>query len=138
MTLSAKQMIGVLAVLVAGVGVAYLDKEAATYIMSVMIVAVIAVVYSGIGAGQGPRLQALVEAARHAAAGDKPSVPSHSTGDTLRLYEALGSVAEQRQRDRDELKTRRDKIVEYERTLEEISQRLDANVQTQASAAEHT
>jgi methyl-accepting chemotaxis protein len=138
MTLSAKQVAGVLAVLIAGVAVAYLDKDAATYIMSVTVVGVVAVAYAGLGAGQGMRLQALVDAARQAASGNKPTLPAQATGETMRLYEALAGVAEQRQRDREEIGTRRDKLIEYERTLEDISQRLDANVQTQAGAAEHT
>ena len=138
MTLSAKQMTGVFAVLGVGVAVSYFDKDAASYIMSVMIVGVIAVFYAGAGTGQGQRLLGLVEAARHVASGEKPAIPPNTTGDALRLYEALGTVADHLQRDRDELNSKRERILEYERTLEEISQRLNANVQTQAGAADQT
>ncbi|MDP8998654.1 MAG: methyl-accepting chemotaxis protein [Myxococcota bacterium] len=138
MTLSPRQMIGVLAVLVVGVAGMFLVKEAAPFIVTVALVGAIGVLYAGAGAGQGASLQPLLDAARRAAAGEKPGIPPQATGDGLRLYEALASVADQRNKDRDELALKRDKIVEYERTLEEIAERLSTNAQLQAGAADQT
>jgi methyl-accepting chemotaxis protein len=142
MTLSPKQMIGVLIVLVMGVAGMYVARDAASYmapyVVTVAFVGAIAIVFAGAGGAAAGSLSLIADAARRAATGEKPSIPSQSTGETLRLYEALASVAEHRNKDRNELATKHDKIIEYERTLEDIAQRLDANAQTQAGAADQT
>jgi methyl-accepting chemotaxis protein len=142
MTLSPKQMIGVLIVLVMGVAGMYVARDAASYmapyVVTVAFVGAIAIVFAGAGGAAAGSRSLIADAARRAATGEKPSIPSQSTGETLRLYEALASVAEHRNKDRNELATKHDKIIEYERTLEDIAQRLDANAQTQAGAADQT
>ncbi|HZU81317.1 MAG TPA: methyl-accepting chemotaxis protein [Polyangiaceae bacterium] len=137
MTLSSKQMIGVLVVLVLGLGGMYMAKDAGMYVIAVALSGVVAIALSG-GGGGGVGLQGLADAARRAAAGDRPAAPPQASGELLRVYEALAGVAEQRQKDRDEISTKRDRIAEYERTLEDIAHRLDGNAQTQAAAAEQT
>jgi methyl-accepting chemotaxis protein len=138
MTLTSKQMIGVLAVLVIGVGGMFLAKEAAIYIMLAALAGAIATVFAGAGASRGAPLQSFVDAARRAAAGEKSNPPPEATGEALLLYEALASVAEQRHKDSDELAVKREKMAEYEQTLEDIGQRLNTNAQTQAAAADQT
>jgi methyl-accepting chemotaxis protein len=142
MTLSSRQMTLALLLLMMGVGGTYLAKDAggfvSFYLGIIAAVAVVAVVLAGGGAGQAASLQALMEAARRAASGEKPAIPSQATGDALRLYEALAGVAEQRHKDREELALKREKILQYEGTLEDIAQRLDTNAQVQAGAAEQT
>jgi methyl-accepting chemotaxis protein len=133
-----RQTAGVLALLVMGIAGVYIAKDAAAYAGIVAIVGAIAVLVAGAGAGPGASLPPLVDAARRAASGEKPIVPAQAAGDALRLYEALSNVAEQRHKDREELAAKRDKIAQYEGTLEDIAQRLDANAQMQASAAELT
>jgi methyl-accepting chemotaxis protein len=140
MTLSSKQITGALAVLAVGIAGMYLAREAGPYIMGVAVVGAIAVVFAGLGAA-GPSagsLTALAEAARKAGAGDKPGIPAHAAGETLRIYEALAAVADQRRRDHSELASKRDQVTEYERTLEDIAGRLEGNVQTQVGAANET
>jgi methyl-accepting chemotaxis protein len=136
MTLSSKQMTGVLAVLILGVGGRYLAKDAGAIVVTVALAGAIAVAFAG--GGTTASLQGLAEAARRAAVGERPGIPPAATGETLRVYDALTTVAEQRQKDREELASRREKIAEYERTLEEIAQRLEGNAQTQAQAADLT
>ena len=139
MTLSSKQITGVLAVLAVGVGGMYLARDAAPYIISVALIGAIAVVFAGLGgAASGPGLQGLVDAARRAGAGEKPSIPPQTTGETLRLYEALLAVAEQRRKDHGELAAKRDQMSDYERSFEEVASRLESNVQTQVNAANET
>ena len=142
MTLSPRQMTGVLIVLVMGVAGMYIPRDAASYmpgyVVTVALVGAIAIIVAGAGSGPGGSLASLAEAARRATAGEKPSVPASATGEVLRLYEALASVAEIRAKDRAELETKHERIVEYERTLEDIAGRLDANAQTQAGAADQT
>jgi methyl-accepting chemotaxis protein len=137
MTLSSKQITGVLAVLAVGVGGWYLARDAGPYLMAVALVGAIAVVFAGVGSG-GPSLQGLVDAARRAGSGEKPSIPANATGEVLRAYEALATIAEQRRKDLGEIAAKHEQMTEYERTLEEVAHRLESNVQTQVNAANET
>jgi methyl-accepting chemotaxis protein len=138
MILSSKQLTGILAVAVLGMAGMYLAKDGGAFVGTVAFVGALAIGLAGGGGVGNAALQSLVDAARRAATGEKPGVPPHATGDTLRLYEALTAVAEQRHKDSDELALKREKIGEYERTLEDIAQRLDATAQNQAAAADQT
>jgi methyl-accepting chemotaxis protein len=131
-------MTGVLALLALGIAGMYFAKEAQPFVLGVAVVGCVAIVYAGMGAGQGPSLQVWADAARRAALGEKPTVPAQTTGETLLLYEALTNVADQRHKDRDELSAKRGRITEYEQILEDIAHRLETNAQTQAAAAELT
>ena len=136
-TLSFKQLAGVLAVLVVAVGAAFLTKDAAPYIVTVGVVGVIAVLFGG-GGGGGASLQGLADAARRAASGERPTAPADAAGEMLRVYEALASVAERRRKEQEDVGTRHDQVAEYQRALEEIAERLAGNVTTQAGAANDT
>jgi len=138
MVLSSRQLTGILAVLLFGVGGMYLAKDAGLIVVAVAIVGLVAIVLAGGGGVGNAALHSLVEAARRAASGEKTGVPPHATGDTLRLYEALANVADQRSKDSDELAHKREKMGEYERTLEEIAQRLTATAHNQGAAADQT
>ena len=142
MTLSPRQMTGVLIVLVMGVAGMYVARDAgsymAAYVVTVAFAGAIGIVVAGAGGGQGAALGSVAEAARRAGGGEKPAVPPNASGEVLRLYEALANIAEHRTKDRTELVAKHDKIVEYERTLEDIAQRLDVNAQTQSTAADQT
>jgi hypothetical protein len=104
MTLSSKQLIGMLAVLVVGAGGTFLAREASPQIFTVAIVGLVAIALSGTGASPAS-LHRFVEAARRASLGERPNVPPESVGETLRLYEVLADT-KRRPRDR-ELTSRR-------------------------------
>ena len=137
MTLSSKQVAGAGAVLAVGLLAAFLSKDSAAYVAGVAVVGAIAIAMAGAGAASAP-LGGFVDAARRAASGDAPSTPSHATGESLRLYEALASVADERRKDRENLATIRAQIGEYETMLEESARRLETNVDTQLLAADET
>jgi methyl-accepting chemotaxis protein len=138
LTLSSKQIAGVLAVLAVGVAGTYLARDAAPYIVTVAVVGAIAVLFGGMGGGTGASLQGLADAARRASSGERTTAPEGASGETLRVYEALASVAEQRRKEQGAIATRHDEMAEYERALESIAERLAANVTTQATAANET
>ena len=138
MALSPKHLAGLICVLAAGFAavVSANNRDAMPYVLAVTVVGLAAIVFAGAGAGGS--LQGLIDAAGRAAAGEKPSVPANTSGDALRLYEALGKLAEQRRADQAELGAKRGELSEYEHILQESAGRLEANVLTQASAAEET
>ncbi|MDP9037068.1 MAG: methyl-accepting chemotaxis protein [Myxococcota bacterium] len=136
MTLSSKQLVGVLAIFGVALAGGYLAKEAATWILMVAVVAVGSIVYSGVGGGAS--LGGLIGAVRRASSGEAPSIPPQATGDALLVYEALVALAAQRTRDRDEVGARRDQIGQYEHAFDEIATRLEANAKSQAGSAEQT
>ncbi len=137
MTLSPKQVAGVAAVLAVGLIGAFLSRDAAAFIAGTAVVGAIAIAIAGGGSGPAS-LAGFVDAAKRAASGEKLSPPTGATGDTLRLYEVLASVSEERHRDRDELAAIRVQINEYESMLEESTRRLETNVDTQLTAADET
>jgi methyl-accepting chemotaxis protein len=138
MTLSSKQLGGIAALVVAAVVGAQMNAQAmAPYLYAVAVVGIVAVVLSATG-GAPVAIHGLVDAARRAATGERPSVPTDASGDLLRVYESLAGLAEQRRKDVEELGSKREQVAEYERMLEESSRRLEANVQSQVSAAEET
>jgi methyl-accepting chemotaxis protein len=138
MTLSSKQMLGMLAVLVVAGGGAFLaSREAGPFIFLLAIVGVVAIGFAGFGPA-GTSLQAVVEAARRAASGERTTAPSSASGEMLRLYEVVANVADLRRKDHEEIGAKREQIAEYERMLEESARRLEANVQSQVVAADET
>lgn len=138
MTLSSKQLIGMLAVLVVGAGGTFLAREAAPTIFAVAIVGLIAIAISGAGGASGPSIAGFADAVRRAASGERPDAPANAPTEALRVYEALGGVAEQRRKDKDDLAARRGQMVGYEQILFESAHRLEQNVQTQVAAADET
>ncbi|MGA3120539.1 MAG: methyl-accepting chemotaxis protein [Polyangiaceae bacterium] len=137
MTLSPKQLFGMLAMLLAGAGGALLARDAGPQIFGVAIVGLIAIALSGT-AGTPASLHKLVDAARRASSGERPNVPAQAAGDTLQLYELLVDLSDQRRKDREELVASRTQMSEYDRTLEDSAHRLDANVQSQVAAVDET
>ncbi len=140
MTFSRNQLVAALTVLVLGVGSTFVTKELATpsaLIFTLAVVGAIAVLLGG-SSGDAAALHGFIEAARQSATGDKPSIPAQASGEALRLYEALVTVAEQRRRDRGEFEAKREQMAQYERTLEEVAARLDESAQSQVGAASQT
>jgi methyl-accepting chemotaxis protein len=139
MTLSSKQLTSGLAVLLVGLVISYFKQESALLIMVPAVLGLLAIFFAGGGGGApAASLQGIIDAARLAASGESPAIPPQTTGEALRVYEALSTVAEQRRRDQGELGAKRQEVAEYERTLEEIARRLEANVQTQVAGANET
>jgi methyl-accepting chemotaxis protein len=126
---------GVLAVFGAGVAGTFLARDASPYIFTVALVGAIAIAFAG---GAQASMQGLVEAARRAASGDKPSVPAQTTGEALKLFEVLAEIAVQRQKDREELGATRQQVEGYESALDESAQRLAKNAQSQVAAVDET
>src|SRR5437868_3639405 len=103
MTLSIKQLGGIIALLVVAAGGATLaPREAQAYVYAVALVGILAIVVAATGAAP-VSMSGLVEAARRAAAGERPNVPTDASGDMLRVYETLSALSEQRRKDADEL-----------------------------------
>jgi len=139
MTFSTRQMAAVLGLFVLGVAGIYVSKDGAPFVGAIAIAGAIAVLYASRGAGDSnAAFLPVLEAARRAASGDKSAVPATATGELLRVHEAIAALADQRAKDRDEILAKRDRIAQFEATLAETAQRLDATAQTQASAAEQT
>ncbi len=138
MTFSSRQMAAVLGLFVLGVAGIYAAKDAAAYVGAVAVAGAVAVIFAGGSGDQSAAMQPFLEAARRAVSGEKPNIPPQATGDMLRLYEAIGALADQRGKDRDEINAKRDRIAQFEATLAETAQRLDASAQMQAGAAEQT
>jgi methyl-accepting chemotaxis protein len=137
MTLSVKHLTGALLVAIATLVGTFIVRDASPILIVVAVISIGALFYSASGATPGG-LPGVVEAVRRAALGDRPSTPPQATGDVLRLYEALGVLADQRRKDRDELAAKRSQVAEYEQMLEESARRLEANVDSQVSAADET
>jgi methyl-accepting chemotaxis protein len=137
MTLSLKQIVWMVAVVVAGVAGSFVAPDAARWIISVAIFGAVAIAASG-GGSSSASLHAFVDAARRVTAGERPTAPAQATGEAVLLYEALGAIADQRRKDRDELGAKRDQMSEYERMLEESARRLEANVESQVAASDET
>jgi methyl-accepting chemotaxis protein len=135
MTLSPKQIIGAIALVVIGFAGTEFAKD--DLIAAVAVLGAIGIMFAGSGAGSVP-LDGLVDAARRAASGDKLNVPPSATGDSLRLYEALSGLADDRRKDREDLAAARAQLSEHESAIEESARRLETNVQTQLSAADET
>ena len=136
MTLSPKQVTGAGLLVAVGLAAAFFARDAAPFIAGVAFLGAIAIFYAGTGATAS--LEAVVDAARRAASGDKLSVPSQATGDTLRLYEVLTGLADDRRKERDELSSAREQLAEHDAMIEESAKRLETNVQAQLTAADET
>jgi methyl-accepting chemotaxis protein len=137
MTLSTKHITGALLIALATVVGAIMARDAAPYLFLIAIVAVGALVYSAAGASHGV-LPGVADAVRRVGLGDRPAVPQHAAPETVRLYEALGLLADERRKDRDELTARRSQMSEYEHMLEESARHLEGNVESQVAAADET
>jgi methyl-accepting chemotaxis protein len=137
MTLSAKHIIGALLIALTTVVGAVMAREAAPYLMMIAVVGVSVLFYSAAGAAPAA-LPGFLEAVRRAGLGERPVAPPNVTGESARLYEALGVLADQRRKDRDELTAKRNQMTEYEQMLEDSGRRLEANVESQVAAADET
>jgi methyl-accepting chemotaxis protein len=136
MTLSPRQVTGLLAVLGAGILGVYLAKDATVAVMLVMFVGVIAVGFAGTGGGAPAR--ELVDAARRAASGERPAIPPDASAETKAVLEAVAAVADHVKKSEAELATRREQVAQYERTLEEAADRLGENLSAQAASTDET
>ena len=137
MTLSLKQIVLLLAVVLLGVVGNVVAGASGPWVMGIAIVGAIGIAVSGGGPGSAS-LGVYVDAARRVASGDRPTPPAGTTGEALSLYESLGALADQRRKDREELVSKRDQMSEYERMLEESARRLEANVESQVAASDET
>jgi methyl-accepting chemotaxis protein len=127
---------GLLAVLVFGILGAYLAKDAATYVLLVMAVGLISLAFAS--GGGGVPVRGLADAARRAAAGERPAVPADATADVKALYEALAETADRVKKTDSEVTARRDQLTQYERALEESTLTLGENLRAQAASTEET
>ncbi|MCL2447556.1 MAG: methyl-accepting chemotaxis protein [Polyangiaceae bacterium] len=89
-------------------------------------------------AGGAATLHGPLDATRRVISGERPAIPPDATGESLRLYEALAALADQRNRDGEEIAVRRAQVAEYERVLDDTARRLEANVESQVTAADDT
>jgi methyl-accepting chemotaxis protein len=136
MTLSPKQVAGAGILVALGLAGAFFSRDAAPLIAGVAFLGAVAIFYAG--SSTTASLDGIVEAARRASSGDKLSVPSQATGDTLRLYEVLTGLADARRKEREELSSAREQLAEHDAMIEESAKRLEANVQGQLTAADET
>ncbi len=136
MTLSPKQVAGAGILVAVGLAMASFARDAAPLIAGVAFLGAIAIFYAG--SGVTASLDAIVDAARRAASGDKLSVPAQATGDTLRLYQVLTALADDRRKERDQLTAAQTQLAEHDAMIEESAKRLETNVQSQLAAADET
>jgi methyl-accepting chemotaxis protein len=142
-TLSTKQIVGILLVIGAGVAGVALLKEGQGPVIAILIAVVAAVAIfvagqPGPGGAGGPSIDGLADAARRAAAGERVSAPASATGELLRVYDELASLASTRKKESSDLATRRAEVEQYERTLEEAGRKLESGVSAQIGAADET
>lgn len=138
MTLSPKQLLGMLAVAVAVAGGVFFARDAAPVILIIALVGVVAIAVSGSASASTSLPAGLPDAVRRAASGERVSPPPAATGEILRVYEVLGELADQRRKDKEDVTTKRAQMVDYERAFGESALRLEQNVTTQVAAADET
>jgi methyl-accepting chemotaxis protein len=136
MTLSPKQIIGVLTCLAVGAGFMLYAKEAGPFFVA--IVGAAAILFAGGGGPAGPSLTGLVDAAQRASSGERPTAPAGAPPELQRVYDTLATVAEQRKKELAEIESRQEALSAHERALEEAAARLEENVRTQTGAADET
>ena len=137
MTLSPRQVSGLLAVLGVGIAFSYLAKDATWSVLPVMFV------------GPDRRRVRGRRGGHRVAAGHRRRRASrsvgrqaHAAGRSVPRYEGpLRRPGRPRRRGKKanlELATRREQVAQYERTLEESAERLGENVKTQAASTDET
>ena len=141
MTLSSKQIFSILGLLVLGLAGMFLAKDPAVAGPMVIVVALVAagaVIYGGSGGGGSVNLEGLSEAVRRAMSGERPSPPPNVTGELARAFDEIGTLAERRKKETSDLATKQAELEQSERSLEEITRRLNEGVSMQLSASEDT
>jgi methyl-accepting chemotaxis protein len=142
MTLSTKQIgsialviaLGVLGMFVVNAGIQALAGPA---VMLVALVAAGALLVNG-GGGSTTGLDGLSEAARRAAAGERPSAPLNASPEIARVYEELAQLADRAHKHEAALATKQADLHSTESTLEEVTRRLNEGVSMQLSATDDT
>src|SRR5271166_4027555 len=93
MTLSSRQVAGLLVVLGFGVAFSYLAKDATWSVLPVMFAGLLAIFFAGSGTSSAS-LGGAIDAARRAGSGDRAPAPADATPETRALYDAIGELAE--------------------------------------------
>lgn len=111
------------------------SREAGPYAAIVGFCGLVAVLYAG-AATAPASLDAIVDAARRAARGERLPVPADATGDTLRVYDELGRFAEVLREQRESEARREQEIRDALEAVDDVVERLGRGVSTQLSAAD--
>ena len=131
---SPKQIAAVIAVfLAAGIG-SFLFHDASSAFIGVALVAFVGMISSGVAGGAS--VDGLGDAVRRAGSGERPSAPSKATPDVVHVYDELARLADRRKKELVDVAARQSDIAQSEKTLEEVTTKLNAAIGTQVSAAE--
>jgi methyl-accepting chemotaxis protein len=142
MTPPSKQIGSIALVLGAGVVgmllmVAGLQAFAGPLIMVVAILGAGVLIVSGVGGGPSG-VEGLGEAVRRSVAGERPHAPANASPEVGRIYDELSSLADRIQKRESELEAKHTDLLNTERTLEEVTRRLNEGVSMQLSATDET
>jgi methyl-accepting chemotaxis protein len=134
MTLTSKQLFGILAVVVVGLAAPYVAPTAAQVGIAAAIVAAVAIAMSGGGAA-GANVSGLTDAMRRAALGERVAAPPGATPEVARVYDELAALADARKKELRDLETRQETTAQLERSLGDESKRLTDGVNAQVAAS---
>jgi methyl-accepting chemotaxis protein len=136
--LSQRQMLGLLIVVAATIGLGLVERPFLAYALALGAVAVVALLYGGGGAGQDEALRELHDALRRTLDGKRAEAPQGAPPELRRVYESLGEV-------HDAMQEMQQREVERAELAEEASQSISVSlrsltegVATQIDASEET
>ncbi len=106
-----------------------------------MVVAILAGVVLFVTASGGaarPSLDGLTDAVRRAMGGERTPAPSGSGVEILRVYDELSALADKRNKENLDVEKRTDELDATEKTLADVTRKLNDGVALQLSASEDT
>jgi methyl-accepting chemotaxis protein len=133
-----KQLLGIVALLVAGALASSFYKDAPLVLWAIAAVGVAAVLFAGSGAAPAESLSSLSEAVRRAANGERTSAPPEASEQLQRVFDEIGRLSDRRKKDQAEVDAKRAEAAQSERALEEVTTRLSEGVAAQIEAGEET
>jgi methyl-accepting chemotaxis protein len=144
MTLTSKQLGSIVGVIALGVVLmlavnAGFPALAGPGIILVALAAAVAVAVSGGGGGGSTAgLDALGDAVRRAGSGERPSPPMGAAPEIVRVFDELAAMADRMRRQEAEHATKQADLQTTERSLEEVTRRLNEGVSMQLGATDET
>ncbi len=143
MTLSSKQIAGIALLLALGViGMMVVNAGFTAFagptVILVAIAGSAAILMAGGGGSTVTGLDAMGDAIRRAGGGERPNAPATATPEVSRLFDELSSLADRIRKHEAEVGGKQADLQSTERTLEEVTKRLNEGVSMQLSATDET
>jgi methyl-accepting chemotaxis protein len=129
-------MVAVFAAFIVCAALGAFDQRALMLSGLIALVAIAAIAYSGGGGMSRGTLDRLQSAARQALDGQRPNVPAGATPDLVRVYEALGELADAHAQALAAGTRSRDALTQAAESLMDALKQLGQGVSTQISAGE--